>query len=266
MPVICWAPLAKSASDPTTIAEYISSNILIHNADINAHGLDGYALYVHRSAEYIDHLVYSITLDRLDNFIAKGAFLYNREVVLASLESIDAWNKSGGVSGQFGNLNINMGSTPYSIAWANTDAGILPNVNKNFIWSMIMKAQQSQHHKLNVNCGTFEASEVEANAIGFKFDNTYCYAFHTYATGINKAFYFTGLGDVAVGSKTAYRVEFEPATNIKFYIDNVLRATHEKSLPVPEWLIHSTFAIQIYNSGASPIQFNFNSLFFSQER
>lgn len=65
MPVICWGPLAKSASDPTTIPEYISGKILDHNVDPSAHGLDSYALYNHRDTYPVDHPDYSITSEKI---------------------------------------------------------------------------------------------------------------------------------------------------------------------------------------------------------
>lgn len=65
MPVICWGALGKAANDPTTIDEEISAYILRHNSDPNAHGLDGYAINVHRGDNPIDHPDYSITSDKI---------------------------------------------------------------------------------------------------------------------------------------------------------------------------------------------------------
>ncbi len=65
MPVICWGPLAKSAQDPTTIAEYIAGKILEHNVDPSAHNLDSYALYNHRDSYPLDHPDYSITSNKI---------------------------------------------------------------------------------------------------------------------------------------------------------------------------------------------------------
>lgn len=65
MPIVCWGALGKAANDPTTIDEEIQSYIAAHNADLNAHGLNGYALYIHRSDNPLDHLDYSVTGDKI---------------------------------------------------------------------------------------------------------------------------------------------------------------------------------------------------------
>jgi len=86
MPVICWGPLAKSASDPTTIPEYISSKILNHNVDPSAHGLDNYALFNHRADEGLDHPDNSVTMQKLN---------VNKFVLWTQFESIDGFLKKG---------------------------------------------------------------------------------------------------------------------------------------------------------------------------
>lgn len=65
MPVICWGALGKAANDPTTIDQQIAADILAHNADLNAHGLNGYALYTHRDTDPLDHVDYSVTSDKI---------------------------------------------------------------------------------------------------------------------------------------------------------------------------------------------------------
>lgn len=65
MPVICWGGLGLSTDDGTTIAEYISAQILNHNVNPSSHGLDGQAVYSHRSQVNLDHLDYSVTSDKI---------------------------------------------------------------------------------------------------------------------------------------------------------------------------------------------------------
>jgi len=48
--------LPKSAEDPTKIEEEIDKRISDHNADPDAHGLSGMALYAHRTGDILDHV------------------------------------------------------------------------------------------------------------------------------------------------------------------------------------------------------------------
>ena len=99
MPVICWAPLAKSAQDPTTISEYIQARILDHNVDVTSHGLDGYALFNHRDSYPIDHGEECI----INNTIRKYARAYKYIVDQGGgadfdniQDAVDAANADGG--------------------------------------------------------------------------------------------------------------------------------------------------------------------------
>ena len=65
MPIVCWGALGKAANDPTTIDEAIMAYVAAHDADINAHGLAGYAINVHRDDSPLDHIDYSVTSDKL---------------------------------------------------------------------------------------------------------------------------------------------------------------------------------------------------------
>ena len=55
MAIFCWGELAKTANDTTTIAEYIQASVLKHNVSPQAHGLDSYAIYNHRTDDVLDH-------------------------------------------------------------------------------------------------------------------------------------------------------------------------------------------------------------------
>ncbi len=73
MPIVCWGALGKAANDPTTIDQEIMAYVAAHDADINAHGLNGYAINVHRSDSPLDHIDYSVTSDKLtiDQIVGK---------------------------------------------------------------------------------------------------------------------------------------------------------------------------------------------------
>lgn len=73
MPVICWGALGKAANDSTTIDEEINAYIRAHDANVNAHGLSGYAVYIHRTDVVIDHVDYSVTTDKIsaDQIVGK---------------------------------------------------------------------------------------------------------------------------------------------------------------------------------------------------
>lgn len=81
MPVICWAPMAQSAQDPTTIAQYIANKVLEHNVDANAHGLADYAIYNHRSDPVLDHVDYCINSQKITSDWIIGKKLSTNEGV-----------------------------------------------------------------------------------------------------------------------------------------------------------------------------------------
>lgn len=99
MPVVCWGALGKSANDPTTIDEEINAYIQEHNVNINAHGLNGYALYIHRSWEIIDHADYSVINSKILDIARAYTFIVdlNGDGDFTDIQSaIDAAHSLGG--------------------------------------------------------------------------------------------------------------------------------------------------------------------------
>jgi hypothetical protein len=64
--MITWGQLAKSQTDPEKIEEAIQRLINEHNADPEAHLVEGGSLKSHKMAEIIDHLVEVLLLIKFD--------------------------------------------------------------------------------------------------------------------------------------------------------------------------------------------------------
>ena len=88
MPVICWGPLAKSAQDSTTIAEYIESKILSHNVNPQSHGLDGYAVFNHRSDSNLDHPDYCVASVKIVDLAVTTAKIKDLAVTTAKIKDL----------------------------------------------------------------------------------------------------------------------------------------------------------------------------------
>jgi hypothetical protein len=88
MPIQTWEGLQKSATDPTTLSEYIADQIALHEADPEAHLGVGESLEAHKTADVIDHPAQSVVADKL----------FGGDIVIKTqFESLDPWSKTGTV-------------------------------------------------------------------------------------------------------------------------------------------------------------------------
>jgi hypothetical protein len=121
--MITWGQLAKSQTDPEKIEEAIQRLIAEHNADPEAHLVEGGSLQSHKMAEIIDHLVSSIIADKIkDGEVTppKILSLLSNEEEVGHISDFSTWDSyvagSGSVTKRFKYNEVATGSTINSIA------------------------------------------------------------------------------------------------------------------------------------------------------
>jgi hypothetical protein len=91
--MITWGQLAKSQIDSEKIEEAIARLIAEHNADPEAHLVEGGSLKSHKMAEIIDHLVNSIVEDKIGNReVGILKVKVDKYYIRPTFETIDVFN------------------------------------------------------------------------------------------------------------------------------------------------------------------------------
>lgn len=220
MPVICWAPLGKSAQDPTTIAEYISGKILDHNVNPSAHGLDDYAIFNHRVSDLLDHPDDSVTLQKL---------LYNRFLIQTQFDTIDAWWTSGNVYLQgISQAELVAIGHPYldskmfiPAADANEEGSDISN-NPEFQTTIKMTSKLSQ--LAYIVQGDVDGAKFQ----GFMVTDGQLKAVHT---DDNENFYSQAINTIDLTNWNVLRSIVKSGESIKFLVNKHLYFTAENNLP-----------------------------------
>lgn len=168
MPVICWGPLGKSASDPTTIPEYIAAKILDHDVDPSAHNLDDYALFNHRDDEEIDHPDNSVTMQKLN---------VNKFTLWTQFESLEGILKKGNVA--LDSMSALKVSTP-SNAYVTYNARVFEGEGNENAGQATASPQFHTRVRLNnvahTDAYVIAGNTDDATAFGFRIQNGNPYA------------------------------------------------------------------------------------------
>ena len=220
MPVICWGPLGKSAQDPTTIAEYISGKISIHNVNPSAHGLDGYAVYNHRISDLLDHPDNSVILQKL---------LFNRFLIITHFSSLDGWLTSGTVALDavaLVTLETTAVNGNYSILYASAgdanELGTDPDNSPEFQTTVKFSSTTDQ------TCYIISGDPAIPGGYGFKIVNNTLYAWYIDSNDAEQTQEITG---ITLDNWNVYRAVITAGTDIKFYVNGVLKHTLTANLP-----------------------------------
>ncbi len=252
MPVICWAPLAKSAQDPTTIAEYISGKILDHDVNPSAHGLDGYVVFNHRVSPVLDHVDDSVTLQKL---------YFNRFIILTQFESIDAWQKSAGVSlVDIAQVWLETGAvintTRYMsiVASDANEEGASPANNPEI--QTIVKFSHNTSQVAYISGGNSD----DPMGFGFKVVDGSLYAWHTDNDNVEYTEQITG---ITLTNWNVYRAVFTGGSKIEFYVNGVLEATMVSDLYT--FLAGAFVMYKIENTAASGRTMYVQNLFYAED-
>lgn len=226
-----WGNLEKAQDDDQTIEEAIAAAIAVHKADSDAHTLTGQSLETHKGQEVIDHPAESLVADKYaDQSVENEKFKYNQFKIESVFESLDAFSQytsdSGSISQNLASLELKTGSTINSVAsvygeaWTEGDA---VNYLKNPRFIIIAKISATTNQKVYLVSGGYQL-----NGFGFYVEDGTLYAVHykdgtPYTTDISSG--------ITLNAWHRYKAVYTSGSKIEFYVDDVLKATHESNLP-----------------------------------
>jgi len=263
-----WGLLEKALDDDQTILEAIDEKIAAHEADEEAHLGEGESLQSHRAEEIIDHLAGSIVADKYaDQSISSDKFAYDRLKIESVFESLDAMTQyktdSGDIEIYFANLRLKTGATSGSIADVHADAwleGLGVNYLKDPRFMVVGRLTAITNQTIYIFAGSYDLQ-----GFGFKIEDGTLYALHVkdsveYKTDISSGIDLTEFH--------RYKAIYTSGSKIEFYIDDVLKATHDSNLPedsadAADELTY--FRLQITNTAAANKEAIFRYLILDQE-
>lgn len=231
MAVLNWGDLTKSQEDGETIEEAIARLIVAHNANEESHLDTGQSLQSHKAAEIIDHLAGSIIEDKIgDQEITNEKFKFNQFKIESFFESIDSWETAvfgtGSITEGLASLVLKTGVTINSwvrvsaAAWSEGDA---TKYLKDPRFIIIAKVMANTDQEIYLVAGSWDL-----DGFGFYIEDGTVYALHLkdgseYKTDIS--------GGIDVTEWHRYKAVYTSGSKIEFYIDDVLKATHDSNLP-----------------------------------
>lgn len=212
MSVETWGLMPKSQIDNETIEEAIARLILEHNQSEDSHLGSGQSLQSHKASEIIDHLARSVLRDKIS---------FNRFQIDEHFATIDAWNKTSGVT-----LDAISEVTFYT-------SGVINNVQQAYIIageSMETQADNTQNpvilfrvkfsHNTNQLAYLGKIEPAVPSGYGFKVLNGVLYATYFDWGSVERSTVITGV-DIRNGHN--YKIELVNGVSLKFYVDDVLR-------------------------------------------
>jgi hypothetical protein len=259
--MITWGQLAKSQTDPEKIEEAIQRLVAEHNANPEAHLVEGGSLQSHKMAEIIDHLVESVIADKIrDGEIDLKKLVADKYMLITCFESPDGWSS---IDYYYGNVVFSMFETviytyAHNGAWAqlaSEPSAAFPVVNfaKNPFFQTTICCQDNDNQEFYVTVG-----RRDLNAFGFKVLNNTLYAYWCR----NSVPFTYEIEGVDITVYNVYRAVFDSeAGKIYFYVNGVLKYTATSNLPEGT----STFVIhyELNGSAARALTVYIRDLFFS---
>lgn len=231
MATINWGLLNKSQVDSQTIEQVIDAKIAAHEADPASHLGVGESLQSHKASEIIDHVAESIVTDKIRSFdVTDDKFAFDRLTIESDFSSILAdvvyCSGSGVLTNYTGLVYLSTGATIGSIAslrneTASEEFGV--DMLQDPIFFCIAKL--SSFDDLTAYWGVEPSNEGY-----FRFFVT---GGHLHCeSGWLGTVDDTDLGlTVDVTEFHKYRVVYNTGESVKFYIDDLLVATHTSNLP-----------------------------------
>jgi len=250
MAVPTWGMLQKSQVDPETIEEAIARLIAEHNEDEEAHLGPGQSLQSHKASEIIDHLINSIVADKIKDYEISPSksfdYLWNRYSL--NLESADGWYSDKEIDFSLGGLMLSVPSSEQTFHYLRAESEPVPLFSKDIFCRMCISLSDITQQIVSWTTGPYNEDPGEAQCIGFKVVNGNLYALHTKANGSSVTEYTTLISGVSLQSKHIYSFYFTAGSKIEFYVDNVLKATHDSNLPNPDYGHRHMFYFTIQNT------------------
>ena len=227
-----WGNLEKSQIDNETIEEAIARLIQEHEDDANAHVETGESLHSHKASAIIDHLALSIITDKIKNGeITVPKLNRDKFFVEPQFESLDGynWASSGScsISSYIKFVEIQTGTTINSKALfdipSSFGSGIL-QWTKNPVLEITVGLlfATNQNAFFGMGDAILNFPDPAGYYTAFKIINGNLYAETTDSADTET----TPITGIAVDTPHDYKIEVTSLTNINYYVDGVLKATH----------------------------------------
>jgi hypothetical protein len=231
--MITWGQLAKSQTDPEKIEEAIKRLINEHNADPEAHLVEGGSLKSHKMAEIIDHLVESIVADKIARFAVNlSKMAADRIYVFLCVLDPSEWDMT-----YIGGAQLNpaiLGSQLYCPAVLNSrvkgvavpaGAALVVDYSKDILLQCSIQFGQNSGQTFFISVG---AEDQDEPYFRFKVVNNKIYGQSCDGEDTET----TELLTLAVDTIYVLRAEFDSANaRVMFYINEVLKAIHSTYVP-----------------------------------
>jgi len=235
-----WGLLPKSQTDDELIEQAIVRLVTEHNEDESAHLGTGQSLQSHKASEVIDHVAQSIVSDKLKDFETFKLIDYFCDFIpWVSLDGFETDINAGGslpvAYGAF--LYVQTGATSGNYTFLRT-RGEWDSLYKSgkitvleFVISVFNTLRDSTVYLLFTGSSAYPIVET-ARHVGFKIINGEVWA--SSADGSTQK-----LTDTGWSFRPSYiafprlKIEFQYGASgfAKFYINDVLKATHTQNLP-----------------------------------
>ena len=221
MPIICWGNLAKSADDTERIEQSIMGYVEGHNENVNAHQLEGSALYMHRVNERIDHLDGSVDIKKL----AADSYL-----ILSCFEEIGHWQSIGNVSGSVFGAGLYTNAVTNHICevmmWDVGSVDVM-DFSKNPFFQTTVFFDQITDQVSKFGCGRHTGAAT-VDSFGFKVVNGTLYAWWV----SNGTEYTSEISGITLTDHNVYRAYIDSGLGkLYFYVNGELKVTVEENLP-----------------------------------
>jgi len=228
---VVWGNLYKSQISAEKIEEAIARLIQSHEDDPDAHVETGESLQSHKASEVIDHVVRSIIFDKIADFsIDLKKMVADQFMLMTCFESLDGWNGIDGEVGYdvtssiFGVLMSTDGDDGDYVYLATESDATEPVINfdKNSFF------QTSVRFLYTTSQTAYLVLGEDTEGYGFKVSNGTLYAIHINGAGEVT----TEITGITLINYNIYRAILDvSAGEIYFYVNGVLKATHDANLP-----------------------------------
>jgi len=267
MTLVPWGNLKKSAVDDETIEQAIDRLIAVHEADETSHLGAGESLQSHKASEIIDHVAASIVEDKIADRVVSTEKLsdFARGRYSLSMESKDGWYYEGTVVVSPGQFYLNTGSNSNDFSFIYGNDGPAPKWDKSFKAQCIFKTLYNTEQAVYVAAGSVFQNDPEDQCVGFKITDAIVKAIHRWSNGSSVYEVETTCSGISPLDYHVYRIEFTVGVDIKFYIDDVLVATHSSNLPSTDYPCGSMFTIRVVTTDSNAKHLRVRQLYYAED-
>lgn len=265
MSVVTWGLLEKSQVDNETIEEAIDRLILAHNEDESAHLEEGQSLQSHKASEVIDHVVASVVADKLANLSVEVRTLnFDKFYFHHQFEVLDGWDVGGdgGFDAGIGEGKMYVSDTADSLEYATILLSPTLEFIKNPIIQFLLVVPYDYNQEIYFGGGAVDATY--GCFFGFKIVDDALFACHSkdtneYTTDISSG--------IDVTDRHIYKVVYTYQSKIEFYVDGVLKATHNTNLPdsANQMLANRAVNVRLETTADEEKELRLNDLFFTKD-